>query len=165
MTASLPEKGWSGLENFRRVRLRATLSTQTRRRAILDKVRVAVRRAKEKVKVKVREMGEGSEISLASPLAQTHRQVSVTCMFDTDNAPTMTVHTLTYPKTKSSVHLGKAAPISGMRPAGATMRTRIHADVAREKERGEKERGLTVPRREERTRMLNPHPQNLNFNK
>ena len=99
---------------------------------------MAVRRAKEKVKLKVREKGEGSGISLASPPAQTNREVSVTCMFDTDNAPTMTVHTLTCPKTKSSVHLGKAVPISGMRPVGAMMRTTIRADVARAKERGKR---------------------------
>ena len=41
----------------------------------------------------------------------------------------------TYPKIKSSLHLGKAARISGIRPARATMRTRVHADVARGKDK------------------------------
>ena len=88
-------------------------------------------------------------------------------MFDTDNAPMMIAHIPTYPKIKSSVHLGKAALISGIRPARATMRTRIHADAekGKEKERERKARGMIVLHQEERTKMESLSLPNWSYNK
>ena len=119
------------------------------------KAREAAKRAKAKAKVRVKEKGVDSEISLAIPLAPTSKRASAICMFDTDNVPTTTARIPTYPKIKSSVHLGKAARISGIRPARATMRTRVHADVAKgkEKEREGKAREMIVLRRGEKIRM------------
>ena len=108
-----------------------------------------------------------SEIRLASPLATTSKRVFATCMFDTDNAPAMISHIPMYPRIKSSVHLGKAAPISGTRPARATMRTRIHADSekGKEKERERKARGMIVLHQEERTNMESLSLPNWGYNK
>ena len=110
--------------------------TRTQPLVIPARAREAARRAKAKEKVRVKERGAESEISLAIPLAPTSKRASAMCMIGTDNAPMMTARAPTYPKIKSSVHLGKAARISGIRPARATMRTRVHADVARVKEKG-----------------------------
>ena len=56
------------------------------------------------------------------------------------NAQMMIAHTLTCHTTKLSAHLGKAAPSSGMHPAGATIRTRIHVAVAKDEEKGKEGR-------------------------
>ena len=128
--------------------------TRIQPRAIPEKAKEAARRAKAKEKVRVKERGAESEISLAIPLAPTSKRASVICMFDTDNVPTTTARIPTYPKIKSSVHLGKAARISGIRPARATMRTRVHADAVKgkEKERAGKARGIIALRREEKAK-------------
>ena len=55
------------------------------------------------------------------------------------NAQMTNARTPNCPKTKLSEHLGKAVPISGTRPAGATMRTRLLAVVV--KGRGKGRRG------------------------
>ena len=123
---------------------------QIQPRAIPAKARAAARRAKAKVRVK--EKGEDSEIGLAIPMAPTGKRASAICMFGTDNVSMTTARAPIYPKIKSSVHSGKAARISGIRPARAMMRTRVHADVARGKEKGKegKARAMIVLRRGER---------------
>ena len=155
LIVSLPEKEWSGPANFKRSRLRAALSTRIRPRAILEKAKEAARRAKKKEKVRAKERGVASEISLAIPQARTSKREFAICMFIMDNAPIMIAHIPTYPKIKSSMQLGKAAPISGIRPARATMRTRIHADAekGKERERERKARGMIVHHQEEKTQM------------
>ena len=115
--------------------------TRTQPLVIPARAREAARRAKAKEKVRVKERGAESEISLAIPQAPTSKREFATCMFDTDNAPMMIAHIPTYPKIKSSVHLGKAALSSGIRPARATMRTRVHAERGKVKEREGKARG------------------------
>ena len=163
----MPEKEWSGLDNFKKSLTSAAIDADSAPGHSGKGKGGGKKRAKAKAKVRVKEKGEESEISLASPLAPTDKRASATCMFGTDNVPMTTARAPIYPKIKSSVHLGKAARISGIRPARATMRTRVHADAVKGKEHGKerKARGMIVPHQEEQIRIGHRFLPNWSFSK